>query len=99
MLAINTDDLAIDTCGTGGDGFVPLAFYGGLDRCRGWVPVFKHGNRSVSVSAEVHVLEELESESIFAQTREGMCSQVNIGFLLAPFIKQWGRGQPRRAWS
>ena len=102
-VAINTDDLyAIDTCGTGGDGAhtFNISTAVALIAAAAGVPVFKHGNRSVSSKCgSADVLEELGIRIDLCPDNVKECVRnVNIGFLFAPrFHKTMGNVvQPRR---
>ena len=102
-VAINSGELyAIDTCGTGGDGAntFNISTAVAVVAAAAGVPVYKHGNRSVSSRCgSADVLEQLGITIDLGPDAVQECvRQVNIGFLFAPrFHQAMGNVvQPRR---
>ncbi len=102
-IAVNIEDrYAIDTCGTGGDGAntFNISTTVAIVAAAAGIPVFKHGNRSVSSKCgSADLLEQLGVNIDLSPSEVETCvSSVNIGFLFAPrfHLAMGNVAKPRR---
>ncbi|MBI3955447.1 anthranilate phosphoribosyltransferase, partial [Candidatus Gottesmanbacteria bacterium] len=102
MLKIKTDGVAIDTCGTGGDGKGTFNISTAVSYvvAGAGVPVAKHGNRNASsLCGSADVLEALGVNiNLSPQQAEKMLAKTGFTFLFAPLFHQGMKhvGQVRR---